>query len=927
MTTLYNCYSTIGSGSVKGAGPFFHCAVGLDDDFLIIVASYDLLDCAQGYNNSLQTGSGGTNFYLLMTCKISGPYSCFTNICSTIMIMTPVKYSIDWRCGYVLESIYIFGLDTHLLYFYFFAALRDPLERTASENETDTELDVMSQQRLLEEDTEGGAKGGEEAEPDPVKPATQASSGIKDGQGASPSIPEGRGEAVPMDTSSPLKSRSRCRSSPAPSNRTGATSRSRGLSLRGQDRDRSYSPTRSERSSSTATSIEVLEEKKKEPNSGFVGSLYGAIKKLRNAALAPRTLGGSKPPAEDRYGHLVGKRKEGSFYRHIYEARANVSCSFDPSTLKCHVCEWGAHSVLHSELDIVPKCFILSDQANPPILAALHQDRSCIAVLRVEDAAPAELVDIFRKITESKNLQVGSVILVSSLSHLGRSGTDRYIEDIADAIRSLEDDFKGKVRILHGLPIPQSDVDDSTITRKLFDTISWLRETDTRHQYHLPATAQFYMDRVLSAGADEPVAPGCEEPLSVKLLTSIKSRDKSFFYSAGRKKLVATLGMPTRDVEADFYEHLALELNQNYALNLETKPVLDVGMQEISSPSWTSEVNLIIGGGSHASRLARAMRDDFPNLVDLTMCGWKLSEDSAADLAEDIKEQTPANLVEKTVIILQLFDNAVYKGQSSTGRITEPWRQDGCYHVEGDLVTVGEEEFKYLFTAAAPAIRAAKKCQVLLLTPLYRYATGRCCQNASHITNFAEPYFTRRLGLSLQAIGKQLRTLVWQRHWRSVSVINPAAHMGIGVAGSMTGEEADLAIGDLLRLWGNDPVHPTDAAYAQLAESLKDKICSKLSTVPARAPERERRRRPSPDGPDRRISWVRESNTEVSRAAGPSGNAGQRFQCNRFGGYQRSAGSGMRGNAGLRGGPSGNAGPRGGPSGNAGRHKRPRRGF
>ena len=86
---------------------------------------------------------------------------------------------------------------------------------------------------------------------------------------------------------------------------------SQGRSRRGQD----YSPTRSQSSSSTANSIQFIEEKKQEPSSGFVGSLYGAIKKLKYAAMAPRMLGGCKPPAEDRYGHLVGKRTEGTFYR------------------------------------------------------------------------------------------------------------------------------------------------------------------------------------------------------------------------------------------------------------------------------------------------------------------------------------------------------------------------------------------------------------------------------------------------------------------------------------------------------------------------------------------------------------------------------------------------------------------------------------
>ena len=107
---------------------------------------------------------------------------------------------------------------------------------------------------------------------------------------------------------------------------------------------RSYfsSPTRSERSSRSSGSDSVLflgDSSSKTPSSGYMGSLYGAIKKLRYAALAPRLLGGSIQPPEGRYGLLAGSNVEGVFYRHVYEGRCNIACSFDPRTLLCQVCE------------------------------------------------------------------------------------------------------------------------------------------------------------------------------------------------------------------------------------------------------------------------------------------------------------------------------------------------------------------------------------------------------------------------------------------------------------------------------------------------------------------------------------------------------------------------------------------------------------
>ena len=96
------------------------------------------------------------------------------------------------------------------------------------------------------------------------------------------------------------------------------------------------------------------------------------------------------------------------------------------------------------------------------------------------------------------------------------------------------------------------------------------------------------------------------------------------------------------------------------------------------------------------------------------------------------------------------------------------------------LVTASKEDFKSLFGTAIPIIKAAKAATVLLISPLYRYATGRCCREETHLTNFMEVDYTKKLANTLQSLGKQLRSLVWHRHWKNVSVINPAAHMGNG---------------------------------------------------------------------------------------------------------------------------------------------------
>ena len=52
-------------------------------------------------------------------------------------------------------------------------------------------------------------------------------------------------------------------------------------------------------------------------------------------------------------------------------------------------------------------------------------------------------------------------------------------------------------------------------------------------------------------------------------------------------------------------------------------------------------------------------------------------------------------------------------------------------------------------------------------------------------------------------------------------MVSPAARMGVGFAKSLSKEDADLQIGDLLKALEKDPVHPT--AYDKLAEMLLSK--------------------------------------------------------------------------------------------------------
>ena len=62
--------------------------------------------------------------------------------------------------------------------------------------------------------------------------------------------------------------------------------------------------------------------------------------------------------------------------------------------------------------------------------------------------------------------------------------------------------------------------------------------------------------------------------------------------------------------------------------------------------------------------------------------------------------------LEDATVILNLFDNSIYKSGSSTSP-TEPLRLNRSYHLLGELNMVSEDEFKRIFEDTIPILRAA----------------------------------------------------------------------------------------------------------------------------------------------------------------------------------------------------------------------------
>jgi hypothetical protein len=73
--------------------------------------------------------------------------------------------------------------------------------------------------------------------------------------------------------------------------------------------------------------------------------------------------------------------------------------------------------------DLTPVAFVITDQNFPPSLPV--EEGECLKILRIEDASPQELALAFLEVTRGFIVPVGSVVALSSVSHLALWGWPR----------------------------------------------------------------------------------------------------------------------------------------------------------------------------------------------------------------------------------------------------------------------------------------------------------------------------------------------------------------------------------------------------------------------------------------------------------------------------------------------------------------------
>jgi hypothetical protein len=202
----------------------------------------------------------------------------------------------------------------------------------------------------------------------------------------------------------------------------------------------------------------------------------------------------------------------------------------------------------------------------------------------------------------------------------------------------------------------------------------------------------------------------------------------------------------------------------------------------------------------------------------------------------------------------------------------------GKYHIEGSLVVADKAAVKDLVLQLAPVLKALGNSRKLVLTPLARYWVGPCCGDPTHTVNYRTAGYLPRHGDAIASLRDSIRDALFVKKVPNFRVICPNRMIGVGHRRQeLTDEEAAKAAA----LWGPDPVHPTSAAYRQIADSIEEDLKDEDAryTNPTRAAQLKKKPRydPSLD----REGWVSGCSAALARRDNSSGAVRGRLPTNR----------------------------------------------
>ncbi len=286
--------------------------------------------------------------------------------------------------------------------------------------------------------------------------------------------------------------------------------------------------------------------------------------------------------------------------------------------------------------------------------------------------------------------------------------------------------------------------------------------------------------------------------------------------NTGWQNLPATLEILTSNKEKELLTCLIKDVNSVFFTGLDENPdysrsaARPLVKKHAEKKKNLSNATLTVGG-SNASRMAEALANLGMDSYKLSTPGWKLNKENVEKIVPDLKEILET-IPKDAPVIFFCLDNTVFKVATAEGELTNISKcvaEDDGYHINGSLVVAPDFFIRNQIELLKTLVALGEGHMIIILCPVPRYVTFRCCDDPNHCTNYNDPSYLSTLLNDLPRIRDSLTKGIPS----AVTLDTLEVLIGKGEKNFATKEEA------INTCWSQDPVHANLHTYFKLASN------------------------------------------------------------------------------------------------------------
>jgi len=429
-------------------------------------------------------------------------------------------------------------------------------------------------------------------------------------------------------------------------------------------------------------------------------------------------------------------------------------------------------------------------------------------------------------------MPLGSVVLLSSLSHLKAVGLEAYCVDMVQAVDSVWQRFRSGVTTMHGLPIVNAEVKDKPLINNLVNVLKWYGSVLPKRARSLKATGELLLKDLLKAPEKEDLSEGERRRLPRSLMPNAGG---AVFTTCGYGVTSDMVGRTSQSDEAVIVKSMLNEANDLYNLGLATEVNLDRKVTTNSGVAknvWHEPIVMVVGA-SHADCIASVLEEEELTVINLARSGWRVTPESVEEKRKEVIAELARSPSTATIIFMCL-DNNAYFGSTNVGTKELAKRDNGGrYHIEGRLAVADKKDIMELVYMLNPILQEVRTLQKVFITPLPRYLNGKCCGKDSHVSNCGNEGYQAMLMDVAADFWRWARDCLHKQKVSGVRVVNPCE-----AAGLADGEQARRLEGTAA--WDEDNVHLSSHAYVTLGIEIAKIVRGQLDLAGS-APRAARR--------------------------------------------------------------------------------------